>query len=127
MSMFRGPGRRRAVDEVERLRIREAAADDFIAFISGQLTLVSGELTDERERRTTAEAELEQAEKAIRLRDEEIARLKRTAAVRAHAENVVTATQELDVRSLRARFADGPVRSLHHSPQAHVPAWARAL
>jgi len=31
-------------------------------------------------------------------------------------------TQEIDASELQARFADGPVVSLHHSPQADVPA-----
>jgi len=38
------------------------------------------------------------------------------------------ATGPIDVRDLRARFAGGPVVSLHHSPQAvrpdHIPSWA---
>jgi uncharacterized coiled-coil DUF342 family protein len=38
------------------------------------------------------------------------------------AEAAASKTQEIDARELQARFAEGPVVSLHHSPQADVPA-----
>lgn len=38
------------------------------------------------------------------------------------AEAAASKTQEIDARELQARFAEGPVVSLHHSPQADSPA-----
>ena len=122
---LKGHGRRRAQDhirelkgEVAKLTEWQAAADDFFEQQDRNMTALEKELATERQARAVAEAALEQAEKTIRLRDEEIDGLKRTAGIRAQAENVITATQEIDVRPLQDRFTDGPVRSLHHSPQA---------
>ena len=38
------------------------------------------------------------------------------------AEAAASKTQEIDARELQARFTEGPVVSLQHSPQADVPA-----
>ncbi|MFH8804109.1 hypothetical protein ACH4F6_31725 [Streptomyces sp. NPDC017936] len=121
-------GRRRVQDqvrelkgEVARLTDWQAAADDFFEQQDRNMTALERELADERKARKLAEKALARAEAVIRLREEEIDGLKRTAGIRAQAENVITETQEIDMRGLLDRFRDGPVRSLHHSPQAAPP------
>jgi chromosome segregation ATPase len=106
---LKGPGRRRAQDhirelkgEVARLTEWQAAADDFFEQQDRNMTALERELADERQARAVAEKALEQAEKTIRLRDQEIDGLKRTAGIRAQAENVITPTQEIPAEQVLA-------------------------
>lgn len=117
----------RAVDKVDELeqelaQLRRSVmwANLLIKTQRGQLNDADLKLDAATERADIAANQLAQAEEAIRLRDRTIAELQRRLDVGVKAEHVVAATQELDCRDLRERFADGPVRALNHSPMAAV-------
>lgn len=66
----------------------------------------------------------------VRGLEAQVARLERRLEISVLAEAVVTETQEIDVRALQERLAEGPVRTLNQSPQArrnpgHVPGWVK--
>lgn len=114
---LKGHGRRRAQDHIRELKAQvakltewQAAADYFFEQQDRNMTALEKELAAERRARAIAVQELQQAEKTIRLRDEEITGLKRTAGIRAQAENVITATQQMpviEVMQLRQAAAAG--------------------
>jgi hypothetical protein len=104
--------RHRAIDEVDRQLALRAGADLLIKALHLQLDDQAREHAD-----TVARIDARHAE-TVRGLEQQIADLQRRLDVGVKAEHVIAATQEIDVRSLRDRFTDGPVRSLHHSPQA---------
>lgn len=113
-----------------RLLNRQAATDDFVAILKNDVVTANKAWVGERTRRENAETELVQAENVIRLRNRENGELKRRLQITVFAEAAATETQELDLRSLQERLADGPVRTLNQSPQArrqpgHVPGWVK--
>jgi hypothetical protein len=108
--------RRRAVDEVELLRLKQTWADSLIKTQRVQLDDADRKLADEKDRREVAEKALEQAEAVIRLRDQRIADLERKVDVGVKAEHVVAKTQELSVDEIR-RHCITPV-PLHQAPFA---------
>ena len=87
---------------------------------------LSGAREDHAE--TVARIEARHAE-VIAEMQREIDDLTRRLDVGVLAEAAASKTQEIDAREIQERFADGPVVSLHHSPQAadpaHVPSWAK--
>lgn len=120
---LKGHGRRRAQDhirdlkgEVAKLTEWQAAADDFFEQQDRNMTALERELAAEKRARAVAEQQRDQAEKVIRLRNEEIAGLKATAGIRAQAENVITPTQEIPADTVCQVFAH-PM-PLHQAPFA---------
>jgi 5'-3' exonuclease len=120
---LKGTGSRRAVDKLAELRDenvkllnRQAAADDFFAILTHDRDEVYAMWKAEKERRETAEKELEQAENAIRLRNQRIADLERRVDVGVKAEHVIARTQEIDPAEVR-RYCVTP---LHLAPMAAV-------
>lgn len=104
--------RHRAIDEVDRQIALRAGADLLIKALRLQLDDQAREHAD-----TVARIDARHAE-TVRGLEQQIADLQRRLDVGVKAEHVVAETQEIDVRDLDDRFRDGPVRSLHHSPQA---------
>jgi hypothetical protein len=102
----------RATDEVDRLKFLLYGANLLIGGLRVQLDDQEREHAD-----TVARIDARHAE-TVRGLEQQIADLQRRLDVGVKAEHVIAATQEIDVRPLRDRFTDGPVRSLHHSPQA---------
>jgi predicted nuclease with TOPRIM domain len=101
---LKGHGRHRAADKLAELREdnrklldRQMAADDFFACLMQDRADLQTALEQERERRQIAEKERDQAEEVIRLRDREIADLKRRRAVRVLAEAAAAETQPIPV------------------------------
>lgn len=94
------------------------------------LTTEVGELLAERNQlerqldtdRTAATATIERLDEryveTVTEMQREIDGLKRRIQVGVLAEAAAAQTQEIDASSIRARFASGPVVSLHHSPHA---------
>ena len=107
--------RHRAVDEVDLLRTKRMWANTLIKTLAVQVADAEQERADAIERRDIAEKAPKQAEGVIRLRDQEIADLKRRLEVRTLAEAAAAKTQELDVHAIRDNYA-ARVRTL---PQAH--------
>lgn len=104
--------RHRAIDKAERLEILLAGAHALIKGLRLQLDDQAAEHAD-----TVARIDARHAE-TVRGLQQQITDLERRLDVGVLAEHVIARTQEIDVRDLRDRFRDGPVRSLHHSPQA---------
>ena len=104
--------RHRAIDKVERLEVLLDGARMLIKGLRIQLEDQAAEHADAIARIDKRHAE------TVRGLEQQIAGLEHRLSVGVLAEHVVAKTQEIDVRSLRERFADGPIRSLHHSPQA---------
>ncbi|MGW0626487.1 hypothetical protein [Streptomyces sp. NPDC002758] len=117
---LKGTGSRRAVDKLAELRDENRRLLTITHRAGDDIALLQRDLADEQQRREIAEKALAQAEETVRLRDQRIADLQRKVDVGVKAEHVIAKTQELDCRSLRERFADGPVVSLHHSPMTAV-------
>ena len=114
----------RAIDEVERLKLHKTWADLLIASLKVQLDDLAHEHAE-----TIARIDERHAE-VVRGLEAQVARLERRLEVGVLAEAVVTETQELDVRALQERFADGPVVALNQTPMArrspgHVPGWVK--
>ncbi|WP_171117878.1 MULTISPECIES: hypothetical protein [unclassified Streptomyces] len=110
----KGTGRRRAVDKVAELRDENRRLLTITHRAGDDIALLRRDLADEQERRKTAEKELQQAEEVIRLRDREIADLKRKVDVGVKAEHVIAKTQELSVDEIRKHC----VMPLHQAPFA---------
>jgi hypothetical protein len=104
--------RHRAIDEVDRQLALRAGADLLIKALHLQLDDQAREHAE-----TVARIDARHAE-TVRGLEQQIAELQHRLDVGVKAEHVIAKTQEIDVRPLRDRFTDGPVRSLHHSPQA---------
>lgn len=88
-------------DENKRLLTRQMAADDYFALLRQDVAVTNEALRKERERREIADRALAQAEEAIRLRDREIADLRRKLDVGVKAEHVIAETQELSAEEVR--------------------------
>jgi negative regulator of replication initiation len=95
-----------------------AAADEFFEQQDRNMTLLETELAAEQRARAAADAEVEARGRWIGDLERKLAEAQRRLDVGVKAEYVIAKTQEIDVRPLRDRFTDGPVRSLHHSPRA---------
>ena len=98
--------------------------------LQDQLDEAGIELSGEREDHDQMVARIEARHTAtVAEMQREIDDLTRRLEVQCLAEAAASKTQEIDAREIQARFADGPVVSLHHSPQAadpaHVPSWAK--
>lgn len=114
----------RASDEVERLRLKKTWDDLRIKALTVQLDDLHREHAEVIARIDERHGEI------VRGLEAQIARLERQLEIGVLAEAVVTETQELDVRALQERFADGPVRALNQTPMArrqpnHVPGWVK--
>lgn len=117
-----------------RLLNRQAAADDLIARQAQRINRLEADDRDLRLRLTAEQgahaADVETRNRWIRDLERQLADAARRLEIRTWAEAAAATTQEIDVRSLRERFASGPVVSLHHSPQASTnpgrgtPTWA---
>lgn len=136
---WQGTGSRRAVDEVARLRHQLTGAGILIQGL--RLQVEDAETARDKAnakagRYDEAEARTAAAEQAMGELKDELLDLR---AFRARTLAVTVTpwqraidpgdqpTEPTDVRDLRTRFATGPVRAHHQSPQAtspaHVPAW----
>ncbi|MGW1744504.1 hypothetical protein ACWCRD_02580 [Streptomyces sp. NPDC002092] len=116
--------RHRAVDEVERQQALRHGADLLIKGLRLQL-----EEQEARHAEVVARIDERHAE-VVRGLEQQVADLERRLDIRAFAEAAAAKTQELDVRSLQERFADGPVLALNQTPMArrgagNVPAWVK--
>jgi hypothetical protein len=116
--------RHRAIDEVERQKALRAGADILIQGLRLQL-----EDQEAAHAEVVARIDARHGE-IVRGLEQQIADLQRRLDIRTFAEAAAAKTQEIDVRSLQERFASGPVRALHSSPQArtgaaHVPGWVK--
>ena len=114
----------RAVDEVERQKAMRSGADLLIRGLRLQLDEQEAKHAEVIARIDARHGEI------VRGLEQQIADLERRLNVGVLAEAAAAKTQEIDVRSLRERFASGPVRALHSSPQAragatHVPGWVK--
>ena len=114
----------RAVDEIERQKTLRAGADLLIKGLRLQLAEKEAEHAEVVARIDARHAEV------VRGLEQQVADLERRLDVGVLAESAAAKTQEIDVRSLQERFADGPVLALHSSPQArrgasHVPGWVK--
>lgn len=77
------------------------------------------ELSGEREDHAEAVARIEARHtETVDEMQQQIDDLTRRLEVQVLAEAAASQTQEIDAREIQERFADGPVVSLHHSPQA---------
>ena len=99
--------KRRAVDEVELLRLKKTWADLLIKTQRVQLNDADRKIADAIERRDIAEKALAQAEAVIRLRDQTIAQLERRLDIACRANAAADLTQELDTSSHRDNYATG--------------------
>lgn len=121
---LKGPGRRRAVDEVERLREdnirllnRQAAADDYFAILAQDRREVYEAWQFAEYGRQAAEAIVVDQERQIRDLKRQLADTQRRLEVGVLAEAAASKTQEIDVRPLwAARDAGllGPVTDPGH-------------
>ncbi|MER6601115.1 hypothetical protein [Streptomyces parvus] len=147
---IRRPRKHRAVDEVGRLREENHRLLTQLFGARDHIAIQEQQLADVRAKQAEAELELvrvagslegrtAERDQALAEADRLRAQLAPYLAADANA-NAITvppserdtsrfedqATAPIDVRELQARFAAGPVVSLHHSPQAadpaHIPA-----
>ncbi|MFE4867648.1 hypothetical protein [Streptomyces sp. NPDC056682] len=130
---WQGTGTRRAIDEVARLRHQLAGAGILIQGL--RLQVADAETARDKAnakagRYDEAEARAAAVEQAMDDLKDELLELRafkaRTLAVTVPAwhrdiDPGEQPTEPIDVRSLTERFATGPVRTLHQSPQAVSP------
>lgn len=133
---FKGAAKHRGKSGLQ-LQRELAAAERRIAALTAGIDQIAAERSTAEERLDdaqlaldTAGREIEQLEKAVNLRDKQIEQLQHRVDVGIKAEHFVTETQEIDVRALQERLAEGAVRTLNQSPQArrdpgHVPGWVK--
>lgn len=117
-------GKRRQDDAVDLLQCKLTGARMLIKGLRLQLDDLAREHADVIARIDERHSEI------VRGLEAQITRLQRQLEVGLLAEHVVTETQELDVRALQERFADGPVVTLNQTPMArrdpgHVPGWVK--
>ncbi|MFI6560335.1 hypothetical protein [Streptomyces sp. NPDC050534] len=136
-SAARPTRRHRASDEVKRLRAKnrklsewKAQADAYFERLRADRQAVYASLQFAEHARQAAEQIVVEQERQIRDLKRQLGEAKRRLEIGVLAEAAAAETQELDVSSLRERFAEGPVYALHQSPMArrkpdHVPAWVK--
>lgn len=115
-------------DENRLLLAREVAASDFFALLIEDRDRVHAAWQHEKQKAADAElvvvqqqADLETAHERINELRAQLANLQAVTVPpmeRDTSDGADQATQPIDVRELQARFAAGPVVSLHHSPLA---------
>ncbi|MEU6057942.1 hypothetical protein [Streptomyces sp. NPDC047097] len=124
MSIFAitGRGRHRAVDAVDDLRARLAAADDLIADQARELAEARRRDTELTLDILTALERVNRLSAQLDLARGEVAALRRQAAAAGRVDPTAT-TQPIPkvATGLAARFAVGPVVSLRHAPHANIP------
>ncbi|MEY9995812.1 hypothetical protein ABIE67_007844 [Streptomyces sp. V4I8] len=127
LGLFDRPARKpkhRAIDEVERLRLKQSWADLRIKTLVVQLDDLHHEHAEVIARIDERHGEI------VRGLEAQITRLERRLEVSVLAEAAAAQTQEIDLRTLQERFAEGPVVALNQTPQArrspdHVPGWVK--
>lgn len=117
-------------DDVARLLNFKAAADDYFAILVHDRNETFAALQFAEHGRQAAEAIVIDQERQIRDLKRQLGEAKRRLEVGVLAEAAAAETQEIDVRALQERLADGPVRTLNQSPMArrnpgHVPGWVK--
>lgn len=124
---LRGAGGHRADDKIAELRddvLRllnwQTAAQDYFAILQNDRADVYAAWQYAEDKAARAEDIVVWQDAQLRDLEQQVVDLKRRLQVQCLAESAATTTQEIDVRDLQARFSDGPVVSLHHSPQAVV-------
>lgn len=133
---LRGHGGHRADDKIRELRADvlhllnwQANAQDYFAILQTDRADVYAAWQYAEDKAARAEDVVVLQEARLRDLQRQVDELTRRLEVQCLAESAATTTQEIDLRDLQARFKDGPVVSLHHSPQAtspnHIPSWAR--
>lgn len=120
----RPTGKRRQDDTVDLLQCKLIGAK---LLIKGLRIQLDDQARDHAE--TIARIEDRHGE-IVRGLEAQNARLQRQLEIGVLAEAAATETQELDVRALQERFADGPVVALNQTPMArrqpnHVPGWVK--
>lgn len=132
----RAPRKHRAQDRIRQLEatvadqsMRLQAADKLIRNVLREKSDTYLDLRNAEQARDCADALAETRLQQIRDLQRKVDELTRRLEVQCLAESAATRTQEIDLRELQARFTDGPVVTLHHSPQAtspaHVPSCAK--
>lgn len=113
--------------DVSRLLNWKLAADDYFAILQQDRADVYAAWQYAEDEAARAGDIVVWQEAKLRDLRRQVDELTRRLEVQCLAESAATTTQEIDVREIQARFANGPVISLHHSPQAknpaHVPSW----
>jgi chromosome segregation ATPase len=109
---------------------RQAAIDDYIKILQGDRNDVYAAWQFAEHGRQAAEAIVVDQERQIRDLKRQLGEAKRRLEVGVLAEAAAAQTQELDLRTLQERFAEGPVVALNQTPQArrspdHVPGWVK--
>ncbi|MCT9092924.1 hypothetical protein N4G70_29230 [Streptomyces sp. ASQP_92] len=139
---WQGTGSHRAVDEVARLRHELAGAGHLIESLRGQVDDANAARDRANEKASQYDEAVARADAVVEAMAEMQSELRELRAHLANCEAVTVPPMErdidpgdhptvpVDVKSLRERFASGPVVSLHHSPQAavdpaHVPGWVK--
>lgn len=134
---LRGTGSRRADDKIAELRDDiarllnfKAAADDYFAILIHDRNKTYAAWKFAEHGRQIAEGIVLDQERQIRDLKRQLGEVKRRLEITVLAEAAATETQELDLRTLRERLSEGPVRTLNQSPQArrdpgHVPGWVK--
>jgi hypothetical protein len=134
---LRGTGTRRADDRIAELRDDvarllnfKAASDDYFAILMHDRNEVYAAWQFAEHGKQAAEAIVIDQQAQIRDLKRQLGEAKRRLEVGVLAEAAAAQTQELDVRALQEKFADGPVVALNQTPMArrspgHVPGWVK--
>ncbi|MFF3324916.1 hypothetical protein [Streptomyces sp. NPDC002889] len=122
---LRGTGGHRAADKIRELQADIAkllnwqlAAQDYFAVLQADRADVYAAWQWAEDKAARAEDIVALQEVQLEDCDRQIADLKERLRVACLADSAASTTQEIDARTIQARFAEGPVVSLHHSPLA---------